>query len=77
MQNKDTITRNRLFWNKYSHKITLGAPLILRKQWHGLKTFLQNVILLDIDMGNLSQLMREKEAWRTYWCNPVPIFERT
>tara|TARA_B100002019_G_C21228100_1_gene578480 strand:- start:244 stop:849 length:606 start_codon:yes stop_codon:yes gene_type:complete len=72
MQNKDCITRNRLFWNKYSYKITLGAHTNIEKAVAWFESFFTERDPARYRYGqSLGQLMREKETWRSYWCNPV------
>mgnify|MGYP003319259776 FL=1 len=72
MQNKDCVTRNRLFWNKYSYKITLGAHTNIEKALDWFDNFFTEREPDRYRFGaSLSQLLKEKERWRTYWCNPV------
>ena len=63
MQNKDCITRNRLFWNKYSYKITLGAHTNIEKAVAWFENFFTERDPIDTDMGTRPNL-REKETWR-------------
>tara|TARA_B100000989_G_scaffold143392_1_gene106851 strand:- start:3642 stop:4247 length:606 start_codon:yes stop_codon:yes gene_type:complete len=72
MQNKDCITRNRLFWNRYPYKITFGAHTDMQKSIDWFSNFFTEKDPNRFRYGStLSQLLKEKERWRSYWCNPV------
>jgi len=72
MQNNDAITRNRLFWNKYQYKITLGVHTGIEKAIGWFENFFTERDPSRYRFGSsLSKLISEKERWRTYWCNPV------
>lgn len=72
MQNNDAITRNRLFWNKYQYKITLGAHTNIEKAISWFENFFTERDPSRYRFGSsLSKLISEKERWRSYWCNPV------
>lgn len=72
MNNKDCVTRNRLFWNRYSYKITLGTHNNVQKAIGWFENFFTERDPSRFRFGaSLNQLINEKEAWRSYWCNPV------
>tara|TARA_B100001057_G_scaffold164305_1_gene164898 strand:+ start:456 stop:1067 length:612 start_codon:yes stop_codon:yes gene_type:complete len=72
MKNRDTVTRNRLFWNRYPYKITFGCHTEIDKAVNWFENFFTDKDPLRYRFGSsLSQLIREKERWRSYWCNPV------
>lgn len=72
MDNKDCITRNRLFWNRYSYKITFGAHTNMEKSIDWFLNFFTEKDPSRYRFGSsLNSLLKEKERWRTYWCNPV------
>lgn len=72
IQNKDTITRNKLFWNRYPYKITFGCHTDIDKAVAWFENFFAERDPQRFRFGSsLHQLIREKETWRTYWCNPV------
>ena len=71
-ETKDCITRNRLFWNKYKYKITFSCHSDLSKIIHWFGHFFTDK---DTDRyrygSSLHKMIREKDQWKTYWCNPV------
>ena len=72
MQNKDVITRNKLFWNRYSYKITFGCHTDIDKAVVWFENFFTEKDPQRYRFGSsLHQLIKEKERWRSYWCNPV------
>jgi len=72
MQNKDTVTRNRLFWNRYPYKITFGCHTDIDKAVDWFNNFFTDKDPQRFRFGSsLHQLIKEKERWRSYWCNPV------
>ena len=72
MQNKDSITRKKLFWDRYPYKITFGAHTDMQKSIDWFSSFFTEKDPTRFRYGStLSQLFKEKERWRSYWCNPV------
>ncbi len=72
MQNRDTITRNKLFWNRYPYKITFGCHTDIDKAVNWFENFFSEKDPRRFRFGSsLHQLIKEKERWRSYWCNPV------
>jgi len=72
INNKDTITRNRMFWNRYPYKITFGAHTNMEKSIDWFNNFFTEKDPNRYRFGSsLHSLLKEKDQWRSYWCNPV------
>jgi len=63
---------DKLFWNRYPYKITFGCHTDIDKAVNWFENFFSEKDPRRFRFGSsLHQLIKEKERWRSYWCNPV------